>query len=203
MSTPGPPFGAPDPATGPGAQPGEPRTWGHQPPGGWGHRSTAGPQQGWGPAEHSHPQQGWPPPHQAWHQPPDPGAPGPERPDWAPGPSWYPGPALQQPVGGRRPGLRWVLIAAAIVAVALVGVLGFWTPGFFVSTVFDQAALQDGIEQVLTGAYGHEVSAVHCAEDIPVTAGATFTCEATVDGERVTVPVTITSDDGHYQVGRV
>ncbi|GEL19697.1 DUF4333 domain-containing protein [Pseudonocardia asaccharolytica] len=185
MNTPGPPYGAPDPSA-------EPQAWGQQPPGGWG-----------GPAGGA--QQGWPQAQQTWHQPPqNPGRgrqPGPGQPHRNPGPDWHPGPQQQPAAGGRT--RRIVIIAAIVVVVAAVGVLGFWKPGFLATRVFDQAALQDGVTQVLTRDYGHEVSDVRCADGITVAAGTSFTCEATVDGERVTVPIMITSDDGHYQVGRV
>jgi Domain of unknown function (DUF4333) len=43
---------------------------------------------------------------------------------------------------------------------------------------------------------------VTCGEGVRVEVGATFECQATIDGEQVTVPITVTSEDGGYEVGR-
>ena len=94
-------------------------------------------------------------------------------------------------------GLLVVLIAIA------VGVLGFYKPGFFVTKVFDSAALQTGVTKILTQDYGlADVTGVSCGQNIKVTQGATFTCSATVDNKPVTVPIKITSSAGDYEVGR-
>jgi len=91
----------------------------------------------------------------------------------------------------------------ALVVVAAVLVVGFWKPGYFLVEQFDQQALQSGVTQVLSRDYGLEVTALSCPEGQEVTAGASFTCAATVDGENVTVPITVLDDQGTYQVGRV
>ncbi|MCM3845035.1 DUF4333 domain-containing protein [Pseudonocardia sp. DR1-2] len=67
----------------------------------------------------------------------------------------------------------------------------------------DRTALQAGVNQVLTQDYGLQVGAIACPEDVEVSAGTQFTCQAVVDGEQVEVPVVVTSDQGDYQVGRV
>jgi hypothetical protein len=120
-------------------------------------------------------------------------------------PSWGAGyPSLPDPPApGRRSPLPWILTGIAVVVLGAVLVLGFVTPGFFVTRVFDAGALQSGVQRVLTDDYGIEgVTGVTCGEDIQVTAGATFQCQATVDGETLDVPVRVTSDDGNYEVGR-
>jgi hypothetical protein len=90
-----------------------------------------------------------------------------------------------------------------VVVVAVIAVLGFVAPGFFVTRVFDTAALQDGVQRVLTQDYRlANVAGVRCTEGIRVEQGATFQCDATVDGAPVKVPVTITGSDGAYEVGR-
>ena len=89
-----------------------------------------------------------------------------------------------------------------LVAIA-VGVLGFYKPGFFVTKVFDTAALQTGVTKILTQDYGlTNVTGVNCGQNIKVTQGATFTCSANVDGKPVNVPVRVTSSAGDYEVGR-
>lgn len=111
------------------------------------------------------------------------------------------------PPEGRKGGkVLWIVIAAVIVVAAAVGVTGFWKPGFFVTTVLDQSAVQNGVKTVLTDqppkGYGLTVSAVSCAADQEVAAGRTFDCSATVDGQRKTVTVTVKDADGNYEVGQ-
>jgi hypothetical protein len=89
-----------------------------------------------------------------------------------------------------------------VVVIVVVAVLGFVTPGFFNTRVFDAAALQEGVQRVLTQDYELDVSSVTCGEGVRVEVGATFECQATIDGEQVTVPITVTSEDGGYEVGR-
>ncbi len=119
-------------------------------------------------------------------------------------PSWGPGYALTTP---RRPARRrrppWVALAAAAAAVAALLVLGFVAPGWFVTRVFSAPAVQTGVAKILTDDYGAEgVADVRCPEGVEVAAGATFTCDATIDGDPVTVPVRVTDGDGGYEVGR-
>ena len=81
--------------------------------------------------------------------------------------------------------------------------LGFVTPGIFLYNEFDTAAVQTGVQKILTDSYGvQHVTAVTCGQHIAVTAGNTFTCDATIAGEPARIPVRITSNDGHYEVGR-
>ncbi len=90
-----------------------------------------------------------------------------------------------------------------VVVLAVVAVLGFVTPGFFVTRVFDASAVQGGVQKVLTTDYGISgVTAVTCGEGIEVTSGASFDCQATVDGQSVRVPIRVTSNSGDYEVGR-
>jgi Domain of unknown function (DUF4333) len=104
--------------------------------------------------------------------------------------------------GGARGRMPLMIGAATVVVLALVGVLGFVTPGFFNTLVLDATAVQDGVRQVLTQDYGLEVESVTCPEGTTVTPEVTFECTAVVDGEQVGVPIRITSTDGNYEVGR-
>ena len=187
-------------------------------PGVWGSPPAAAPGSGapaW--AQQPPPAGGWNvPPGGAY--PPQPGGyPGQQQPypgqqQWAGGgqaPQWGPGyPPL--PDVSRAPGRsRTPLIVGAVVVVLLgIGaVLAFVTPGFLNSTVFDQAALQSGVQRVLTDDYGYPVvGEVVCGDPaqgpIPVRAGDTFTCATTIDGVPATVPVRITSGAGDYEVSR-
>ena len=96
----------------------------------------------------------------------------------------------EAPAATKKSKLPLILgIVVVLVAIA-VGVLGFYKPGFFVTKVFDSAALQTGVTKILTQDYGlANVTGVNCGQNIKVTQGATFTCSANVDGKPVTVPV--------------
>jgi hypothetical protein len=98
------------------------------------------------------------------------------------------------------------LLAAIIVAVVLV--LGFWKPGFFVTTKLDIGAAQTGVQQILTdeaNGYGAKnVKDVKCndGQSPTVKKGDTFNCEVSIDGTKRQVTVTFQDDDGTYEVGR-
>ena len=94
------------------------------------------------------------------------------------------------------------------IVVAVVLVLGFWTPGFFVTTKLDINSAQTGVQQILTdetNGYGAQnVSNVSCNNGVNPTVrqGDTFTCEVSIDGTKRQVTVTFTDNDGTYEVGR-
>src|SRR5262245_100223 len=98
------------------------------------------------------------------------------------------------------------LLAAIIVAVVLV--LGFWKPGFFVTTKLDVSAAQTGVQQILTdeaNGYGAKnVKDVKCndGQSPTVRKGDTFNCEVSIDGTKRQVTVTFQDDKGTYEVGR-
>ena len=98
------------------------------------------------------------------------------------------------------------LVAALVVAV--VAVLGFWKPGFFVTTKLDVSAAQSGVQQILTdesNGYGAKnVKDVKCNDgDSPtVKKGETFDCEVSIDGTKRQVTVTFQDNNGTYEVGR-
>lgn len=151
---------------------------------GWGQPG----QQGWSPPAGQQPTQQWP------GQPPG----GPQQ--WGQG---YP--ALPEPTPARtgRSRLPLILGGVVVLVIAAVAVLGFLWPGFFVTRVFDAAAVQAGVTKVLTESYGlQNVGPVTCGANIQVTQGASFTCEATIDGQSASVPIKVTSNDGKYEVGR-
>jgi hypothetical protein len=98
------------------------------------------------------------------------------------------------------------LLAAIIVAVVLV--LGFWKPGFFVTNKLDISAAQTGVQQILTdeaNGYGAKnVKDVKCnnGQSPTVKKGDTFNCEVSIDGTKRQVTVTFQDDKGTYEVGR-
>jgi hypothetical protein len=103
-----------------------------------------------------------------------------------------------------------LLIAAAGLAAVtvLVLILGFGAPGFFKSTTLDVNAAQSGVKQILVdqvNGYGvKEVTNVVCnnGKNPPLRKGQTFDCNVSMDGANRQVTVTITADDGTYEVGR-
>lgn len=122
-------------------------------------------------------------------------------------------PQYQQPGGeeGSKRSLAVIggvigLLAAIIVAVVLV--MGFWKPGFFVTTKLDIDAAQTGVQQILTdeaNGYGAKnVKDIKCndGQNPTVEKGATFDCEVSIDGTKRQVTVTFQDDDGTYEVGR-
>lgn len=90
---------------------------------------------------------------------------------------------------------------------AVVLILGFAAPGFFLGRQLDVRQAQAGIEQLLVdpGGYGAKnVDGVVCngGHNPTVKKGTTFTCEATIDSVRWQFPVRFTDDAGSYEVGR-
>ncbi len=87
-------------------------------------------------------------------------------------------------------------------------VLGFWKPGFFVTTKLDVNAAQSGVQQILTdesNGYGAKnVNDVKCNNGVSPTVkkGDTFNCEVSIDGTKRQVTVTFQDDNGTYEVGR-
>jgi hypothetical protein len=102
------------------------------------------------------------------------------------------------------------ILLGALGAVLLVAVLilGFWQPGFFVTTKLDVNKAQQGVQQILTdeaSGYGAQnVSDVKCnnGQNPTVKKGDTFTCEVSIDGTKRQVTVTFQDDKGTYEVGR-
>ena len=106
-----------------------------------------------------------------------------------------------RPLGGLFGALGAVLLAAVLI-------LGFWKPGFFVTTKLDVNKAQQGVQQILTdesGGYGAKnVKDVKCnnGANPTVKKGDTFTCEVSIDGTKRQVTVTFQDDKGTYEVGR-
>ncbi len=199
----------------------DPGAWGRPPVGGWGPadpyvgdrdrgetygygRDTPG-SYGGGSEYGREPEYGWSPPayepagsrprhDPSWLSDPPPGRPMGRA-------SGYPGTPRRAARRRQRP--PWIALAVAAAAVVALLVLGFVTPGWFVTRVLDAAAVQNGVTRILTDDYGVDgLADVRCPEGIEVAAGATFTCDATIDGDPVTVPVRVTDGDGGYEVGR-
>jgi hypothetical protein len=166
---------------------------------GWGQQ---GAQQGWGGQDQqAWGQQGGQPGQQAWGGQATQQWQGDQQ-QWGAGQGGYPPLPDNAPRAGGKSKLPWIIVAVVVVVLAAVGVLGFVTPGFFVNRVFDQVAVQQGVQKVLNDNYGVNAQSVTCPKDEKVTNGATFQCDATVDGATKKVPITVTSATGDYQVGR-
>jgi hypothetical protein len=130
----------------------------------------------------------------------------------APGqPGQYPGyvpPGAEEgsKTSSRTVGMLLGGLGALLLAVLLV--LGFWKPGFFVTTKLDVNKAQQGVQQILTdesNGYGAKnVKDVKCnnGANPTVKKGDTFNCEVSIDGTKRQVTVTFQDDKGTYEVGR-
>ncbi|MBP2368304.1 DUF4333 domain-containing protein [Pseudonocardia parietis] len=112
---------------------------------------------------------------------------------------WAPPEAVRSGLDAKK----WGLIGGGVLLVAILLVTALVWPAWALPQHLDQTALQTGVNQVLTEDYGLTVGAVQCPDDVTVSAGTTFSCQAVVDGEQVEVPGVVTSDEGDYQVNRV
>ena len=157
------------------------------------------------PAAYGQPGQYGPPPQygqypQTGQYPPPPGQPG-QYPQYAP-----PGAEGATKTSNRTIGTILGLLAALALLVVLV--LGFWKPGFFVTTKLDVNKAQQGVQQILTdesNGYGAKnVKDVKCnnGQNPQVKKGDTFNCEVSIDGTKRQVTVTFQDDKGTYEVGR-
>ena len=103
----------------------------------------------------------------------------------------------------KKSALSWILGGVGVAAIlAGVLILGFVTPGFFTTTVFDQDAVQRGVAQILSDEYGQDPQVVACPTGQEVQAGSTFSCQVTIEGEQRNVTITVKTDDGEYEVAR-
>ena len=122
----------------------------------------------------------------------------------------YPGAYGQPPAGPKRSRtmVATVIGVLAAVAVAVILVLGFWAPGFFVTTKLDVSKADAGVQQILTDStngYGAKnVKDVKCnnGQNPTVKKGASFDCDVSIDGTRRSVTVTFQDNKGTYEVGR-
>ncbi len=130
-----------------------------------------------------------------------------------PGPyGQYPQPGQYGPSGQANKRSTGVIATVAAVCLAfivlLVLVLGFWTPGFFVTTKLDVDKAQAGVQAILTDqtdGYGAKnVKDVKCnnGQSPVVKKGDTFNCEVSIDGTKRQVTVTFQDNSGTYEVGR-
>ncbi|WP_410663855.1 DUF4333 domain-containing protein [Amycolatopsis sp. lyj-84] len=68
--------------------------------------------------------------------------------------------------------------------------------------VFDPRTMQADVKKVLTETYQLQgVGDVICPSNQKVTDGSTFSCTVQVGGEGKTVTITVTGEDGRYEVG--
>ena len=183
----------------PYGQPGQPGQPQYPPPGQYGPPPTA-----YGPTSYpQQPQYGQPGQYGA---PPQYGQPGQYDPQQQFSPYSNPG----DDAGAKKSKNVIIGVVGAFVAVlvVVVGVLGFWKPGFFMTTNLDVTAAQSGVQQILTDetdGYGAKnVENVSCnnGSNPKVEQGATFDCDVNIDGTKRKVTVTFQDDSGTYEVGR-
>jgi hypothetical protein len=126
-------------------------------------------------------------------------------------PGQFPGYVPPGAEAGGKPSSRTIgtiLGVLGALALALLLILGFWKPGFFVTTKLDVNKAQQGVQQILTdesNGYGAKnVNDVKCnnGANPTVKKGDTFNCEVSIDGTKRQVTVTFQDDKGTYEVGR-
>lgn len=117
-------------------------------------------------------------------------------------------PVIATRSGRRRP--VWLIGAGvAVIAVAAVGITGFWKPGFFVTRQLNVSKVQEGVQHILTDpntGYGLSgVSGVSCNDGHNPSGdqGTKFRCSLSVNGAQHSVEVSVVDDHGTYQVGKV
>ncbi|MGH3864281.1 DUF4333 domain-containing protein [Actinokineospora sp.] len=111
-------------------------------------------------------------------------------------PGGYPGaPAKKSNTG------LWIGVVVVVLLAGAFAVTAFFKPGFMVTKVFDQSAMQEGVKSILTDKYNIEkVESVTCPSNKAVKKDTQFTCEATIAGEKRTVNITVRNDAGEYEV---
>lgn len=115
----------------------------------------------------------------------------------------YPGAPSSAEQPGKSNAPLWVGVGVLALIVVVIGVLGFVAPGWFNTTVFDQSAMQAGVEKILREQYQiPDVQGVSCPDGQEVEVGNTFDCTAIIAGEQRAVPITVTGNDGKYEVGK-
>jgi Domain of unknown function (DUF4333) len=174
-------------------------------------------QAGWHPPAYAPTQYGQPQPYPGTPQYGQPGQfqPGPYPPQYAPPGTQYgeAPPAFGEAPPGKRSRSSLAIILGivgvlGVIIVAAVLVMGFWKPGFFVTTKLDVNKAQAGVQQILTdqtNGYGvKSADNVKCnnGQDPTVKKGDTFTCDVSVDGQHKQVTVTFQDNTGTYEVGR-
>jgi hypothetical protein len=112
--------------------------------------------------------------------------------------------------GSKRSRLVIGTVIGVFAAILVAGILvvGFWQPGFFVTTKLDVNKAQAGVQQILTddiNGYGaRNVKDVKCnnGQNPTVKRGGTFACDVSIDGAKRQVTVTFQDNKGTYEVGR-
>ncbi|NIH82647.1 DUF4333 domain-containing protein [Amycolatopsis viridis] len=89
-----------------------------------------------------------------------------------------------------------------VVVLLALGGVGAWLLGAFQGDTLDQAAVQDGVAQILHEDFGEgDVANVQCPDDQPVKTGTTFDCGVTVAGQPKKVTVRVLNEQAQYEVG--
>jgi Domain of unknown function (DUF4333) len=107
--------------------------------------------------------------------------------------------------------LSGIVGVLVVIVVAVFLVMGFWKPGFLVTTKLDVNKAQQGVHQILTdqtNGYGvKRADNIKCnieqnGQNPTVKKGEHFTCDVSVDGQHKQVTVTFLDNNGTYEVGR-
>lgn len=103
----------------------------------------------------------------------------------------------------RRRVWPWLLGFVMVLAMAVVGFLGFVAPGWFYRPVLDADSVRSGVGQILRDSYGlGGVDSIDCPAAQAVQPGHRFQCGVVIDGNRMRVEVTVRDEQGTYAVSR-
>lgn len=93
-------------------------------------------------------------------------------------------------------------LGAALLAAIIAVVITLVATGSFMTTILDQAAVQERVATVLRDDFGLvEVSEVACPAEQEAVTGTRFDCTFSYQGTEASVPIEVLNDDGQYRIG--
>jgi hypothetical protein len=120
---------------------------------------------------------------------------GPPAPQFGPPPGGFGAP--QPPAPRRRTG---AIVGSIVAALVLIGGLVVGALFLFGSETLDTAEAERQLAQLTEEQVGLAATDVQCPDDVPLEAGTTTTCTATLDGQPISFTVEQTDDEGNVQI---
>lgn len=119
------------------------------------------------------------------------------------GVQWMPPTPPQLDPGARPPASRkraGVVVAAIVGTLAVVGAVLAGALLLFGTKTLDTAQVESQIARLAEAQFGVAATDIGCPADVEAEAGATFTCDAQMQGQAVSFTVEQTDGDGHVVV---
>lgn len=95
------------------------------------------------------------------------------------------------------------VVAALVTTLLVIGGLAVGALFLFGGRLLDTAEAEREITRITEEQFGLAPSEVTCPDDVPLEAGTTTTCSATLDGQPVSYTVEQTDDEGNVQIASV